>query len=451
MRAATVAGVMRRVVPLAFLTMGLFAGCTCGEKTVPSQAVSSSSSAPAPPPSAAAPVTPSSKLDPSVFSAPIAAARVAHQDVVAGLVAAEGIVRVVGMAGDKPAWGADALTGVAWAPDAELRVQPAGDAGVALVWRGLRNGKISRSLVVVGPHGELRGEPVEVGAGFCATAAGLAWIDPHTSGPSRVMARRWSDPAAAEALLVSSDRDPALACGDHAVVVLGDGDDDLTAAGFVPGAPAAKPVVAIRDIDFGDDDEREHDVYTIGDDLGIVRVGGSGAIAVREVPQGGAPTPWHRLKATIPPDDDVVAVDGDAEAAFIVYTHDAEDACPGIGSTAEAVKAIRVERKTSAETVLDLAAADCDHAPGPFWVAASAPGGPTVGWVERAASGAPPITGVALRTWTAGAMKPRHLDVAADAVTDAGCDPSGCSVAALVRPLGADGMTPETLRVLPYP
>jgi hypothetical protein len=447
-----VARVLRRVVPLAFLSMGLVSGCTCGAKTAPPPSSSGAAQASA---SASAPVAvPTDKLDPSVFSAPIAAARVAHQDVIAGLVAAEGVVRVVGMAAGKPAWGADALTGVAWAPDAELHVQPAGDAGVALVWRGTRDGKIARTLVVVGPHGELRGAPVDVGAGFCATGDGLAWIDPHSTGPSRVMARRWSDAAASEVLTVSPDRDPALACGDHAVVVLGDGDDDLTAAAFVPGAPAAKPTVAIRDSDFGDDDEREHDVYTVGDDLGLVRVGSAGAVHLRDIPQGGTPSSWRRLKATIPADDDVVAVDGDADATFVVYTHDADDACPGIGSTAEAVKAIRVDRKTGAESVLDLAPADCDHAPGPFWVAPSAPGGATVGWVERATKlppKAPPIAGVALRTWTGGAMKARHVDLHADAVSDAGCDASGCSIAALVRPDGSDGMSPETIQVVAYP
>ncbi|HEY6460188.1 MAG TPA: hypothetical protein VIY73_08550 [Polyangiaceae bacterium] len=444
---------LRRVAPLAFLSLSLFSGCTCGAKTAQPPTPASSSSA-APPSESASITTPGDKLDPNVFSAPIAAARVARQDVVAGLVAAEGVVRVLGMAGGKPAWGADALTGVAWAPDAELHVQPAGDAGVALVWRGTRGGTIARTLVVVGPRGEVREAPVDVGAGFCATGEGLAWIDPHTTGPSRVMARRWSDAAPTEVLTVSPDRDPALACGDHAVVVLGDGDDDLTAATFVPGAAASKPTVAIRDSDFGDDDEREHDVYTVGDDLGLVRVGSGGAVALRDIPQGGAPTPWRRLKASIPADDDVVAVDGDADATFVVYTHDADDACPGIGSTAEAVKAIRVDRKTGAESVLDLAPADCDHAPGPFWVAPSAPGGATVGWVERAtklAPKAPPIAGVALRTWTGAAMKARHVALHADAVSDAGCDASGCSVAALVRPEGADGMTPETIQVVAYP
>ncbi|HEX3343750.1 MAG TPA: hypothetical protein VHS09_04215, partial [Polyangiaceae bacterium] len=287
-----------------------------------------------------------------------------------------------------------------------------------------------------------------------ATADGLAWIDPRTSGPTHVVARRLGDAAGKEVLSVSPDRDPALVCGDHAVVVLGDGDDDLTATAFVPGGAPKPRVVAIRDSDFGDDDEREHDAYTLGDDLGLVRVGASGAVALREVPRDGAPTPWRRLKQSIPPDDDVVAVDGDADATLVVYTHDADDACPGIGSTAESVLALRIDRKTGAESSLTLAPADCDRSPGPFWIAATAPGGATVAWVERGtkqAAKAAPIAGVALRTITPGGTKSRHVDLVADAVVDAGCDDTSCSIAALVRPAGEDGMQPEAVSVLPYP
>jgi hypothetical protein len=360
----------------------------------------------------------------------------------------------MGIVDGKPAWATDVLAGVSWAPDAELHAQATSDGGVAVVWRGPRGGKVGRVLVLVGPHGELRGEPTEVGAAFCATADGLAWIDPRTSGPTRVVARKLGDPAGTEVLSISPDRDPALVCGDHAVVVLGDGDDDLTATAFVPGGAAKARVVAIRDSDFGDDDEREHDAYTLGDDLGLVRVGSSGAIHLREIPRDGAPTPWRRLKQTIPPDDDVVAVDGDADATLIVYTHDAADACPGIGSTAEGVQLLRVDRKTGAESSLALAPADCDRSPGPFWIATAAPGGATVAWVERAtklAAKAAPIAGVALRTLVAGAPRSRRIDLVADAVVDAGCDDKACSIAALLRPVDGDGMQPEAISVLPYP
>ncbi len=444
---------MRRLLPLAFVPFAFVGGCTCGSKQAPSPGESTSS--PSTPVSAPAhPAGAGAKLDPAVFSAPIAAARASHQDIVAGLVASDAVVRAMGIVDGKATWATDVLSGVSWAPDAELHAQATSDGGVALMWRGPRAGKAGRALVLIGPQGELRGDPTDVGAAFCATADGLAWIDPRTSGPTHVVARRLGDPASREVLSVPPDRDPALVCGDHAVVVLGDGDDDLTATAFVPGASPRPRVVAIRDADFGDDDEREHDAYTLGDDLGLVRVGASGAIALREVPRDGAPTPWRRLKQAISPDDDVVAVDGDAEATLIVFTHDADDACPGIGSTAESVSVLRVDRKTGAESLLALAPADCDRSPGPFWIAATAPGGSTVAWVERAtkqAAKAAPIAGVALRTITGGAAKARRIELVADAVVDAGCDDRTCSVAALIRPAGGDGMQPEAISVLPYP
>jgi hypothetical protein len=448
---------MRRLRPLAFVPLAFFAGCTCGAKNqapLPGESLSATPGASATASTPAHPAGPGAKLDPSVFSAPIAAARASHQDIVAGLVVADGVVRVMGIVDGKPAWATDALSGVTWAPDAELHAQATSDGGVALVWRGPRAGKVGRALVLIGPGGELRGDPTEVGAAFCATADGLAWIDPRTSGPTRVLARRLGDPAGREVLSVSPDRDPALVCGDHVVVVLGDGDDDLTATAFVPGAAAKPRVVAIRDSDFGDDDEREHDAYTVGDDLGLVRVASSGAVSLRELPRDGAPTPWRRLKQTVPPDDDVVAVDGDAEATLIVFTHDADDACPGIGSTAESVWALLVDRKTGAESLLSLAPADCERSPGPFWVAATAPGGSTVAWVERTTKLPPkaaPIAGIALRTITASGTKGRRIELLADAVVDAGCDDRACSIAALARPAGGDGMQPEAISISSYP
>jgi hypothetical protein len=446
---------MRRLRPLALVPLAFAGGCTCGAKPAPSSgepaAAASSAIATAP----AHPAGAGARLDPTVFSAPIAAARASHQDIVAGLVVADGVVRAMGIVDGKPAWATDVVSGVTWAPDAELHAQPTSDGGVAFVWRGPRAGKVGRALVLIGPRGELRGEPTEIGAAFCATADGLAWIDPRTSGPTHVLARRLGDGAAREVLSVSPDRDPALVCGDHTVVVLGDGDDDLTATAFVPGAAPKPRVVAVRDSDFGEDDEREHDAYTLGDDLGLVRIGSSGAVHLREVPADGTVTPWHRLKQTIPPDDDVVAVDGDAEATFIVSTHDADDACPGIGSTAESVSVLRVDRKTGVESVLALAPADCDRSPGPFWIAASGPGGgPTIAWVERItkqAAKSAPIAGVALRTLAAGGIRSRRVELLADAVVDAGCDDKSCSIAALVRPSDGDGMQPEAISALPYP
>jgi hypothetical protein len=444
---------LRPLAVLAFAPLVCATGCTCGSKPSGESASSPPSSS-----SASAVVSGADAAEPAPlslagFSAPIAAAHLASGDIVAGLVASDGVIRVVGVTDGKPTWAINALRSVSWAPDAELFLWPGANGGAALVWRGPRGGKPGRALLLVGPRGEVAAGPIELGAAFCTTLDGIAWIDPRPTGPARVMAKAWTDPAAREALTVATDRDPALACGDHAVVVLGDGDDDLTAASFVPGTPAKAPVVALRDADFGDDDERDHDAYTMGDDLGLVRIANSGAVAMRELPRIGAPTPWRKLKQTIPPDDDVVAVDGDANATFIVFTHDADESCPGIGSTAESVRALRVDRKTGAESLVELAAADCDRSPGPFWIAA-APTGPTIAWVERGTklpAQAPPIMGVSIRTLTADNTTKRRLDLQADAVKDGGCDARGCALAALLRAAGSDGMQPGTISVLAYP
>jgi hypothetical protein len=447
-----VLGLRNAVVAL----LALAPGCTCGSR--------SSSPTEAPPPvtstsgtaSSTSPASSSSAsgADGSMFSAPIAGARSASGDVLAGLVARSGVVRVMGVAAGQITWTSDALKDVAWTPDAELVLQPA-HGGLVLVWRGMHAGKSGRTLVLLGPSGEARDAPIDIGPGFCVTDAGVAWLEPHASGPARVMARAWTETAARQVGAVATDRDPALVCGDHDVTVLGDGDDDLTMASLTPGDPSTRaPAVAIRDADFGDDEEREHDAYTFGDDLGLVRVASSGAVAMREVPRGGSASAWRRLKHTIPADDDVVAVDGDAETTLIVYTQDADDACPGVGSTAEAVHAIRVVRKTGEETLLDLAPADCQRSPGPFWIAPT-PLGQAVGWIERTArpsgSTAAPIAGASFRLLTPGGMQSRRIEQAADALVDAGCDAKGCSLAALVRPAEADGMQPESLRAVAYP
>jgi hypothetical protein len=373
-------------------------------------------------------------------------------DVVAGLVAKDGIVRATGVAGGAVVWSTDALVGVAWTPDAEIKVQAAA-GGVAILWHGLQGGKPVRTLALLGPHGEPQGNPIEVGATFCGTADGLAWMGPHTTGRTRVQARRWSEPAARDALLVPPDRDPALVCGDHDVVVLGDGDDDLTASRFVPGADPAAPstTVALRNADFADE-EREHDAYSMGDDLGLVRVGTSGALALRELPRGGVPGSWRRLKHALSADDDVVTVDGDATATFVVVTHDADDTCAGAGS-AESVRALRIDRQTGEESIAELAPADCERSPGPFWIATS-PSGPIVAWVERRTSlpaKAASITGMVFRVLGADGMHPGRIDQAADALVEGGCDEGGCSVAALVREPGSDGTVPAVIRVFRYP
>ena len=161
---------------------------------------------------------------------------------------------------------------------------------------------------------------------------------------------------------------------------------------------------AIRDSDFADD-EREHEAYTFGDDLGLVRVGSSGTIALRDVPFGGAPPTTlpigtassAPLKATTTRSNRRRMAT--QTPSIIVYTREAEDPCPDLTATAEGVRALRVDRKTHVESRLDLAPTSCDRSVGPFWIAFG-PDGPIVAWVERAtglAAAAAPVSRVVFR------------------------------------------------------
>ncbi len=397
---------------------------------------------------AAAPVF----LTPAVFSAPIAAIRLNHQLVVAGLVAAEGVVRVMAPGDGLPVWTVDALRGVAWIADADLKLQPAGD-GVALVWRGSLGGNAGTTLVVLGPHGEPRGDAVAIGSGACSTADGVAWLDPRAGATTHVRARRWTDPEARDVLSIPSERAGTLSCGEHVVHVLGDGDDDLTATDFTPGDVAGQPpTLAIRDRDFGDDDEREHEAYTVADDLGIVRIGDSGTISVREISHGHA-SAWRRLKHALSENDDVVAVDGDAAATLIVFTRESNEACSETEANAESVRSLRIDRTTGEESLLLLAAARCESARGPFWIAQGT-ADPIVAWTERRTKPSPngaPIDALAFRVLHGDRPSAGRIDLSADALVEAACDDGGCFAAALVRPPESLGDRPGPVRGLRYP
>jgi hypothetical protein len=441
-------GFARLVAPFACAVPALMGGCRCSHANrAPAATLSSQAND-------AAPVAVGTRLtsDAAVFSAPIGATRVGNQDVVAGLVVDEGTIRLVGLAEEGQQWSGNALHGVAWAPDAELRLQAAA-GGISVFWRGLRDGKSTRTLALVGPRGEPRGEPIEVGPSFCATSEGAAWIGPHAAGPTRVRARRWSGSESSDVVKVPAERDASLVCGDHEVIVLEEGDDDLSATAFVPGDTTSQaPVVVMRDSDFHDD-EREHDAYSIGDDLGLVRVAASGVIAIREVSHGRVPGPWRTLEHPLAADDDVVTVDGDAGATLIVITRESEKACGDIRSTSESVRAIRVDRKTGQESLVDVAPPDCTRLRGPFWIAQAA-AGDVIAWVERLTEGTPksgPISGVAFRVLTADGVRAGRIEEQADAFVNGGCDERRCSAAALLRESGTDGMHPGPIRVFRYP
>lgn len=428
---------------LVLSALPLAAGCSRRAKAPPSTEAGTTPAASAsarslPPPSEA------------VFSAPIAATTAGPLRVVAGLVVPERVIRVRATRAGTVVWTADVMHGATWASDVDLRLIPAAD-GVAVLWG---SGAGARTMVILGPHGEPLEEPFLIGTAACATSDGIAWVDPHHAGPPKVRARRWRDSAVRDAVTLPVDRDPALVCGDHVVFVLGDGDDDLTVTAFVPGEKdSSHPRIALRDGDFGNDDEREHEPYTYADTLGLVRVGASGAVAVREIPRAGAPSPWRTLKHKLGQEDDLVAVDGDGAATLVVFTRDAEDKCTDAGASAVAVRALRIERSSGAESLVDLAAPDCDVSPGPFWVA-PAPKGLVVAWTERAGNllaGAAPVRRLAVRSIAPDGVQASGTDVSADALADGTCDESGCFAAVLRREADNDAMTPESIAPVSYP
>ena len=276
----------------------------------------------------------------------------------------EGVVRVMALTAGQPAWSVDALRGVAWAPDAELKLAAGGRRGgprlarpsrgkdggdAAWSWGRTASRAASRSPWGRGrapPPRASRGSSLAAAAPFTRALAGGTKPRPTTSRRSLPIGRRRSCAAIT-----------TPTCWARATTI-------SAATAFSPAEGVARPsVVAIRDRDFGDDDEREHEAFTVGDDLGIVRVGGAGTLSMRDLSSGHA-SPWRRLKRALSEDDDVVAVDGDAASTIVVFTRDAADACGGGESGAQTVRALRIDRQTGDEALLALATADCDSTPG---------------------------------------------------------------------------------------
>lgn len=391
----------------------------------------------------------------AVFSAPIAAARRGETVWVGGLVARDGVVRVMALGDRRTLWSADVLRGVVWSPNAELTIEAAGELTAVIFRSGIGTAGAGK-VVLLGPDGDVRGNPLELHAAACTTNQGLAWIEPSADG-ARIFASAWSEPAPRSILKLAPDQTPALACGDTAVFVLEDSDDSLAVSTFVPGEAAAHPpVVAMRDADFSDD-ERDHRAFTAGDTLGLVRVGDGGAIALRDVAASGTLGPWRRVKRALGDDDDIVAVDGNATSALVVYARDADDACPSEGSFAQHVRARRIDRSTAAEVGFDVAPPDCARSVGPFWVAPDGPmGNGVIAWPERrrhSEANAPSISGVGYRVvGEAGVVASGRLEIDADAIASADCDREHCVAAALVRTGDlADVMQPMAITLVAYP
>jgi hypothetical protein len=291
-----------------------------------------------------------------------------------------------------------------------------------------------------------KGPPVEVRGPSCATRDAIWFTD-----GTRAHAKSWT--GATIDVGLPKEKEASLVCGlTRAWAFL----EEEEGTSFLPlgttdgGRPA--PVTLIRESDFGDDEQRERSEYTAGDDLGVVRLALSGALAFREVKDGVLGT-LKKARTRILHDDDVVAVDASARTLVIVFTQDASAGCPD-GQASTSVSAVRIDSGSQEETSLVLSTGMCSHEVGPFFTGMVGDG-VSVAWVERiSVAGKPmaPIVALAHAFVPSGgpAQTVKRIDVSADALVDAGCDAERCYAAALERRPGADGMAPGPIRVLRY-
>ena len=365
----------------------------------------------------------------SGLSAPIAAAHAGNGDViVAGLDVAAKAIRVLRIAAKDEVVGDEvALGDVEWSTDSDLKVVAHPKEGAGVTWRGLRGGKLVRELALLGADLAPRGEPTEVSAASCATRDAV-WF----SDGSHAVARPWSGPPSK--IELPKDKDASLLCGTSRAFAVLD-DEDRTSI-LALGTDARAAVTVVRESDFGEDEQRELAEYTAGEDVGFVRLGMSGAVAVREL-SGGTLGALRKLKTAIPKDDDVVAVDASAKVLAIVYTQDASSACPaGDSAVATKVTVLRVDRATFEESTVELSAGRCGHEVGPFFTGVLGDG-VSVAWAERAGGAGKaraPIAGLAhARLMPSGAASVGRIEQAGDALVDAGCDGTTCHAVVLAR------------------
>lgn len=436
--------------PIALLVVSSFAGCTCSKEAQKVDAENSAAASASAPASDQAPLGSPPALDAQIFSAPIAAARMVNGHILAaGLVVPKEAITLTSLdVTGKVEWTVDALQGVRWSNDSELRVLPAGD-GAAIVWHGPKDKKPGHFVAVIGPKGELRGGVLEIETMPCTTADALVWIESRANGPVRVKMRDFADGAVRDLASIEAESTPTLNCGEHAVHAFIEGDDQKTVRTLSGVGSDKGPHTVISAAEYADDQGREFEAYMVGDDLGMVRVGDDGDILIRELSHGRL-GPWARLKRKLAIDEDVVKVDADKTSAVVVYLKDEGEDCTS-GAPAKSVHALRVDRKTSKESSILLAPAQCGKDVGALWLADHAKSF-VAAWIEPGSRADPaPIRGFVFRPLAGEASAPTRVAQAADAIVEAGCDGAACFAVALVRDPGADGMAPEALRLLRFP
>lgn len=435
----------RFVIALALGAASSVGGCRCGRDGDGSDASASNEPAVV---ETRAPANEAGR-EGALFSAPIAAAHAAGGEVlVAALDVPAKAVRLlrIGPSDDVRAQGT-VFDDVKWSSDADLKVMTDGRGGAAVAWRGLRGGKLGRSLVTVDHELSRKGAPVDVGGPSCATRDAIWFTDGR-----RAHAKAWG--GATIDIELPKDKETSLVCGATGAWAFLE-EDDGTSFFALRAADGGRPtaVTLLREAEFGDDEQRERSEYTVGDELGVIRLASSGSLALREV-KDGMVGPLRKPRTKIPHDDDVVAVDAAAKTLVVVFTHDASSSCPD-GQASTSISALRIDRATGDETTVALSSGTCSREVGPFFTGALRDG-VSVAWVERVpVAGKPkaPIVALAHAFVPASgvAQTAKRIDVAADALVDAGCDAARCYAAALERKAGTDGMAPGPIKVLRYP
>lgn len=380
-------------------------------------------------------------------SAPIAAAHAGDGSVlVGGVDLGSHTVRIVRIDADDRVGEPHVVLGdVGWSADAEMKLHVRAKEGAFVTWRGTRDGKLVRQLVRLDAELSAKGEPAAIPMASCATRDAL-WV----ADGSRAVSRPWNGaPASIE---LPREDDSSILCAASRGYAVVEDDERMS---LLPLAPGAKPVEMLREKDFGSDERRDLAEYTVGDDVGVLRIADSGALAIRELHDAAA-SALHRLKTSIAKDDAVVAVDASADTLAIFYTHESSAGCDaksGDVVVATNVKVVRVDRKTFEESVVDVASGKCGVDVGPFFtgVLGSAV---SVAWAERAGgAGKPraPIVGLVHATVaTKGSVSAKRIEQPADVLVDAGCDGKQCYAVALVRPEGAASEAPGAIKVLRY-
>ena len=313
------------------------------------------------------------------------------------------------------------LADVAPSPDAELKAFASAD-GIYVLWRGLHEGKLGRVLVGLDPDLKVRGTTPLSSSTACATRTDL-W----TSDGAKATAPPFAAKGAPRTVPLPTDADVTLLCDPVAAYAMLDADEHTDVMTL---DDAHTKTGAMREKDFGEDEQRELSPYTIDCAAGFVRLASSGALAMREI-VGGKAGPIHRLKTTIDRDADVVAVDASPASVVIVYTDEADDAGT---SACTRVAALRIDRKTHEESTIELSPGRCGFEVGPFFTSAVGDA-VSVAWPERTGGeGRPraPIVSLAT-TLVAPAGKPAlaRIDQAAESLVDGACDPNGCHAVAL--------------------